>query len=148
VEGGRQQKRNIPEKLVYWVKFRFMRKIVGIFAVFALLVSFAKPYGGDITDDLCDKRWRLSQKVTASGKTKPSRAESENYMLFNPDNTTIIYENGVTFSATWIYNDIIKLLTLTYRENDRYEEFVVYKLDRRNLVLLDLRDKVRIEYNS
>jgi len=125
-----------------------MGKILSMMAVFVLLAGFAKPMGGSISDDLCDKRWRLSQKVTASGNTKPSRAEKENYLLFNPDNTAIIYENGVTLSATWVFNDVVKLLTMTFRENDRYDEFVVYKIDRRNLVLLDLRNKIRIEYNS
>ncbi len=100
----------------------------------------------EICSSLCDKRWRPDYLVAQSGTDKLKHAKDD-YLLFNPDQTAIYFEGGHTLTANWIYDDVIKTLTLNFKGIERFEEFVLYTVDKKHLVLIDLKQKKRWHYS-
>lgn len=101
----------------------------------------------EICSSLCDKRWRPDALVTLTGTDKLKHAKDD-YLLFNADQTAILFEAGHTLTANWIYDDVVKMLTLNFKGIERFEEYVVYTVDKKHLVLLDLKQKKRWHYSN
>ncbi len=100
----------------------------------------------EICKTLCDKRWRADHLVTGAGTDKLKQAKDD-YLLFNADQTAILYEAGHTLTANWVYDDVIKMLTLNFKGIERFEEYIIYTLDKKHLVMIDLKQKRRWHYH-
>lgn len=123
-----------------------MKWLASIFLLAILGFGFALPLlNTDICKDLCDKRWRPDQTVTAAGVDKMKHAKDD-YLLFNSDQTAILFEGGNTYTANWIYDDVVKSLTLNFKGIERLDDYILYTVDKKNLVLIDLANKKRVHY--
>lgn len=123
-----------------------MKKIIFLFL--SIILGFGPLLAqstSEICSALCDRRWRPDELVTTNGTDKLKQAKDD-YLLFNADQTAILFEAGHTFTANWFYDDVIKMLTLNFKGIERFEEYVIYTVNKKHLVLLDIKQKKRWHY--
>ena len=111
----------------------------------ASLMAF-KPAGDDIRETLCGEKWIPEKVLTAEGEKKVQKSAKNNYWLFNPDNTVVVYESGNTETANWLFDEVTRILTMNFSKSKRYHEFVLYRIDKKELQLIDLKNKQRLIY--
>ncbi len=111
----------------------------------ASLCSF-KPSADSVRETLCGEKWVPEKILSTEGETKASKSEKSDYWLFNPDNTVVVYENGNTETANWLFDEVTRILTMNFSKSKRYHEFVLYRIDKKELQLIDLKNKQRLIY--
>ena len=109
------------------------------------LMAF-KPTGDDITETLCGEKWIPEKVLSSDGENKVPKTAKNDYWLFNPDNTVVVYENGNTETANWFFDKVTRVLTINFSKSERFHEYVLYRIDKKELQLIDLKNRQRLIY--